>query len=137
MADVALVGQCVYYNRLNRRTRAAAQLREEVAEAYERSPLLRRNSYRAADLEDPLTKHLATEIVTRASMSPWLRNTLSLLAVYAIGGVSWFISFKAGAWDVADPVQKMPDESDGMWELVGSVMGYVSAVCYLWYGSTS
>lgn len=136
LADIVLVAQCVYYNRLNKRRAALQQQqREEVAEAHEDSPLLRRSSsYRSRDDEETLAENIADKAALQVATNPWVRNTLSLIGVYAVGIISWFISFKAGAWNVGDEVPDISDADDqeNPLEILGLVMGYVSAVCYLW-----
>jgi hypothetical protein len=60
LADIVLVAQCVYYNRLNKRR--AEALQREQDEANEDSPLLRRSSsYRSRDAEDTLPTSKADE----------------------------------------------------------------------------
>lgn len=62
-----------------------------------------------------------------------VNNTLSLVAVYVIGAAAWFISYKAGAWDTTEPAPDAPDDANNPWEWAGLTLGYISAVCYLWY----
>lgn len=137
LADIVLVAQCVYYNRLNKRR--AEALQRDQDEANEDSPLLRRSSsYRSRDAEDALPAGKADEAAAPTSGSLWARNAASLIAVYVVGIVAWFISFKAGAWNVgddpSDAVGTPGDEEENPWEILGLALGYVSAVCYLWYG---
>ncbi|WYZ45589.1 hypothetical protein EsH8_VIII_000905 [Colletotrichum jinshuiense] len=149
-ADLVLIGQCVYYNTKNarrasrRRSSAAPATDAATTEATEDEPLLgRRRSSSAAGLPgsqrrqglhnetslDPLRKMVTGEDSTPDS-SPWLHNTLSILAVYLVGATGWFLSYKAGAWD--SPDAGTPDEATGgAYERVGLVLGYFSAVCYL------
>ncbi|TQS32108.1 hypothetical protein Golomagni_07586, partial [Golovinomyces magnicellulatus] len=64
--------------------------------------------------------------------SPWISNSLALLAVHVIGFAGWFVSYKAGAWKSHGPEE--PNTADvGMTtaETVGLVLGYISAVLYL------
>lgn len=82
---------------------------------------------------DPLMKIVAGEDETPDS-SPWIHNALSLLAVYVVGFAGWFVSYKVGAWDSAEP--SAPDSSattKSPIEIIGLALGYFSAVCYLWY----
>lgn len=77
----------------------------------------------------------ADEAAVQTPGSLWVRNTASLVGVYVVGIVAWFISFKAGAWNVGDDPGGAPvDEEENPWEFLGLALGYVSAVCYLWYG---
>lgn len=63
--------------------------------------------------------------------NPWLHNTLSIFAVYLVGALGWFVSYKAGAWNSPDIDVGAPEEVKGTMEKVGLFLGYVSAVCYL------
>lgn len=63
----------------------------------------------------------------------WLRNTAALLAVHVIGFVGWFVSVKAGAWDGSEPQPPTTlDDGRTLGEAIGLILGYVSAVFYLW-----
>ena len=64
--------------------------------------------------------------------NPWLHNSLSLLAVYAVGTLGWFVSYKAGAWDSDADSGETPSGVEEPTYKIGTVLGYVSAVCYLW-----
>ncbi|KAH6854994.1 PQ loop repeat-domain-containing protein [Chaetomium sp. MPI-CAGE-AT-0009] len=91
----------------------------------------RRASSSAGLAADPLARIITGEDDTPDSR-PWLHNTLSLVAVWAVGVAGWFVSYKMGAWaaapggdDVGDVVAAEPTA------VVGMVLGYASAVCYL------
>lgn len=142
IADVVLIAQCIYYNSLNAR-RAA-----ETIEPAEDSPLLRRrrrsssvglpgsHRRRATHTEssmDPLRKIVTGEDDT-PDTNPWLHNTLSLLAVFVVGFLGWFVSYQVGAWDNDEPgVPDSPDKAKSTLEVAGLALGYISAVLYLWY----
>lgn len=146
IADIVLISQCVYYN--TRNARRAAQAEQAAGET---EPLLvnnrrgssaglpgshRRHVVHEETSYEPLRKIVTGEDDTPDS-NPWLHNTLSLAAVWIVGAAGWFLSFKAGAWDsdpsVPDP--EAPSEEDPV-ALAGLVLGYMSAVCYLWYVRT-
>jgi uncharacterized protein with PQ loop repeat len=83
---------------------------------------------------EPIRKVLTGEDETRDSR-PWVHNALALLAVYVVGFSGWFVSYKVGAWDGANP---SPPDADAVMtvtksasESFGLGLGYVSAVCYL------
>lgn len=59
-------------------------------------------------------------------------NALCLVAVYIVGTVAWFISYKAGAWDADEPAPDSPTEVNNPLEWAGLTLGYISAVLYLW-----
>lgn len=149
-ADVVLIAQCVYYNTLNARRAARAEQAEHL-EPTEEAPLLarrrssevglpgshRRHAIHSESSVEPLRKIVTGEDDTPDS-KPWLHNALSLLAVYVIGFAGWFLSYKAGAWDNGDSdVPDASEETQSVLEIVGLVLGYISAVCYLWYETLS
>lgn len=146
IADLVLISQVLYYNALNaRRARRA-----ENEDPSEESPLIanqrrrrsssfglpgsqRRHATHTESSMEPLRKIVTGEDETPDS-SPWVHNALSLLAVYAIGFAGWFVSYKVGAWDGADPgTPDSPDHAKTGIEIAGLTLGYFSAALYLWY----
>jgi hypothetical protein len=99
----------------------------------------RRRQRRESSGLDPLTRIITGEDDTPDS-NPWLHNAVSLAAVWVVGAAGWFVSYKMGAWDVADGGggggPSVPDDGELVpvepVALVGMVLGYFSAVCYLW-----
>lgn len=82
---------------------------------------------------EPIRKIVTGEDQTPDSR-PWVHNTLSIIAVYVVGFVGWLISYQAGAWGQGEP--GVPDTTGGekkTLEIIGLSLGYISAVCYLWY----
>ncbi|KAI8262346.1 putative vacuolar amino acid transporter YPQ3 [Colletotrichum sp. SAR11_239] len=148
VADLVLISQCVYYNTKNARRasrrRSSAHVTATGAEPTEDEPLLARRRSSSAGLPgshrrhavhnesslDPLRKMVTGEDETPDS-NPWLHNTLSIFAVYLVGALGWFVSYKAGAWNSPDIDVGAPEEVKGTMEKVGLFLGYVSAVCYL------
>lgn len=56
------------------------------------------------------------------------------MAVWVVGAAGWFVSYKMGAWDGGSPDVDDGGSSAEMPEkTIGMVLGYFSAVCYLWY----
>ncbi|KAJ3467229.1 hypothetical protein MRS44_004793 [Fusarium solani] len=144
VADLVLISQVLYYNALNaRRARRA-----ENEDPSEESPLIasqrrrrsssfglpgsqRRHATHTESSMEPLRKIVTGEDETPDS-SPWIHNALSLLAVYAIGFAGWFVSYKVGAWDGADPgTPDSPDHAKTGIEIAGLTLGYFSAALYL------
>ncbi|ATY61229.1 vacuolar membrane PQ loop repeat [Cordyceps militaris] len=127
VADCVLIAQCVYYNSLNRRKAAAT-----YTYATEDSPLLGRrrseSSRRRASHSSQAKADLADEVL---DTKPWVRNLASLVAVYVIGSLGWFISYKAGAWKSDPTPPSDPNEERTTLELVGLALGYASAFFYL------
>lgn len=132
MADLVLIAQCVYYNKRNKRL-AERRAQAEASEPSEDSPLLRRQDSAPTTSGEAQHKDVTAEAGTDApdSNSFW-QNILSLVAVYVVGIVAWFISYKAGAWDAEEPASGGPDEANNPLEWAGLTLGYISAVLYLW-----
>jgi hypothetical protein len=62
----------------------------------------------------------------------WIRNTISVLLVCAVGVAGWVIAWRSGVWVPA------PGEGEGGGDVqeenmaIGAqVLGYISAICYL------
>lgn len=136
LADLILILQCVYYNTRNRR-RAERLAQSGGAEPREDSPLLGRQDSESiaangngadATWKDDANEEAEPE---NGSSGSFVNNLLSLVAVYVIGAAAWFISYKAGAWDTAEPAPDAPDDANNPWEWAGLTLGYISAVCYL------
>ncbi|ODA78729.1 hypothetical protein RJ55_06111 [Drechmeria coniospora] len=142
--DFILIGQVLYYNTLNARRLAAARS-EAAAAVSETSPLLgrrrsssiglpgshRRHSTHEESSLEPIRKVVAGEDETQDGR-PWLHNALGLLAVWLVGFVGWFVSFKAGAWSGEGPGQpESPEAGNPPLEALGLALGYASAAFYL------
>lgn len=92
----------------------------------------RRHSTRRSESNlDPLRRIITGEDDTPDS-NPWLHNTLSLVAVWIVGALGYFASYRMGAWDGSDPidVDPVPNEDD-VYAKIGLALGYFSAVFYL------
>ncbi|KAH6646914.1 PQ loop repeat-domain-containing protein [Truncatella angustata] len=143
--DLVLISQCMYYNTINARRAARLRAQSTDSVASEDEPLLRRRRTSSAGLpgsqrrasarseESGLGDSLA-HLVTGEDETPdnhrWLHNTLSLAAVYIVGIVGWFVSYKAGAWNGSgEPVA--PTAASSSATIVGMSLGYISALCYL------
>lgn len=143
VADLILISQVVYYN-----TRNARRSERHLSNDSEESPLLRdRSSSNAAgglpgsqrqhsvrrDSSglDPLARILTGEDET-PQRSAWLTNSLSLLAVYALGTAAWFVSREViGTPDADDDMPAGSDEPTTPLMALGLALGYASALCYL------
>ncbi|EFX02274.1 vacuolar membrane pq loop repeat protein [Grosmannia clavigera kw1407] len=146
-ADLVLIGQCVYYNTLNaRRASQHAHVHRRRRSSATAGPLLsrrrsssiglpgshRRHSARRSESNlDPLRCIITGEDET-PDTNPWVHNALSLVAVFAVGTVGYFASYRMGAWDT-DPEDDGLSSSDpeNVYARIGMVLGYFSAVCYL------
>lgn len=141
-SDVVLISQSLYYKTLQ--ARRARQRTRSTGTDRSDEPLLRRrrtssvgipgaqrrNSMRQQESSFGSITHLVTGEDETPDTNPWLHNSLSLLAVWIIGAVGWFISYKIGAWDRPE-VPDEPTSAETTSAVVGMVLGYVSALCYL------
>jgi hypothetical protein len=129
VADFLLISQCLYYNTINARRAAQEEATEDAPLLGERHTTSHRRSVSSEDAGK--IGPAGDELLERSS---WLSNTASLIGVYVVGFAGWYLSYKAGAYNETDPVvfnavQASPD----LLEKVGIVLGYFSAICYLWY----
>lgn len=92
----------------------------------------RHSARRRESTLDPLTRIVTGEDETPDS-NPWLHNAIAVLAVWVVGVVGWFISYKMGAWNVEDGSPEDVDKTVS--SVLGMILGYFSALCYLWYVS--
>ncbi|KAG5912803.1 hypothetical protein E4U53_005140 [Claviceps sorghi] len=150
--DAILITQTGYYKAKAARRRASSR-REALLVAQgtcEESPLLgrrrsstdlpgshiRHDTHRESALE-PIRKVVTGEDET-PERRPLLNNLLGLMAVYIVGFVGWFISYKAGAWDGDEGIPDNgtsvppPSDADDMKAKFGLALGYTSALFYLW-----
>lgn len=131
LADIILITQCSYYNAKNarssrHRSRRRASREDHVASPgeTEHSPLLDRQGDSAHG--EP---NKAAAGGGASESKAWLMNALALLAVWVVGILGWFVSYKFGAWDVETPGASQPPENPT--HKIGAVLGYISAVFYL------
>ncbi|KAH8662276.1 PQ loop repeat-domain-containing protein [Xylariales sp. PMI_506] len=134
-SDLVLISQCLYYNTINaRRTRHRTE--STATDATEDEPLLRRRrsstgngvSRRRDSGLDPISR-IVTGEAEESDGKVWLRNSLSLLAVYVVGTLGWFVSYQVGAWD--GPEAPDAPSAQSAVAIAGMVLGYLSAACYL------
>ncbi|KFZ13555.1 hypothetical protein V501_03635 [Pseudogymnoascus sp. VKM F-4519 (FW-2642)] len=144
-ADFVLISQCLFYNHLNARreviNEAAAPPDSEEAPllARERSnesigaPGARRRSsthlsHSSGARRDSLVKILEDDV--SGGGSSWKRNTWSILMVILVGTAGWAIAWRSGVWR---PTPNHPEDVPSKEHVAvgASVLGYLSAVCYL------
>ena len=65
---------------------------------------------------------------------PWLMNTLSILLVFIVGAAGWAIAWRIGVWI---PTSDEVNDGTSSQVLGASILGYLSATCYLGYVITS
>jgi len=139
IADFVLISQCLYYNHINARSRRQLSV---VSTTSEEEPLLtrrrssdttglpgshRRRSSARSGRRDSLSKIFEEDDFPNAN--PWFRNTLSVLAVVAVGTAGWAIAWQSGVWI---PTPEDGDVPEAVQAAVGAkILGYASAICYL------
>ncbi|KFY08826.1 hypothetical protein V492_05872 [Pseudogymnoascus sp. VKM F-4246] len=144
-ADFVLISQCLFYNHLNARREAS---NEAVASPdTEEAPLLARErsnesivvpgarrrsstqlSHSSGARRDSLVKILEDD--DSGGGASWKRNTWSILMVILVGTAGWAIAYRSGVWR---PTPNHPGKAPGKDQVAvgASVMGYLSALCYL------
>ena len=141
IADFVLIAQCLYYNHQN--ARRANRHPSIQSLASEDSPLLtrrrssdtiglpgshRRHSSALSQRRDLLSK--SVDELEEKEGNDWMRNSLSILGVIAVGAAGWVLAWQSGVWKPTNT------ESPGMESSApfgAEFLGYFSAVCYLGY----
>ncbi|QSZ37329.1 hypothetical protein DSL72_009427 [Monilinia vaccinii-corymbosi] len=142
IADVVLIGQCVYYNKINTQKRQGT----ESTGPTEEDPLLTRrrsnssiglpgsNRRRSSALsggqrhEDTLTKIMEESDSPKGSS--WVRNVVSILFVIAAGTAGWAVAWRSGVWNPT-PEHGVDVPSTNDVAVGAEILGYFSAICYL------
>ena len=137
-ADAVLITQCAYYDIKAARKPTES---EDVEEDGENRPLLRRLSDGIENGGPPGSgrrgsfKRTASDGVEtlpnireeRTRLRACANNTLALLGVCAIGTIGWTIAYSTGGW------KPTPEGGKDEVQILGAeLLGYASAVCYLW-----
>lgn len=133
-ADVVLIAQVLYYSHVNSREKsiqASTQLDEDDRPG---QPLLSSRpsdiglpgSRRRSSVSQKVHRAATLPIISRDSRYgyPWLRNSLSVFAVCALGAMGWYVAFSVGIWKptIEDPKDPTHDN------LPAQILGYLSAV---------
>ncbi|KAF2809710.1 vacuolar membrane PQ loop repeat protein [Mytilinidion resinicola] len=141
-ADLILISQCLYYNFINsRKTRRPSARSTQTMDSAEQ-PLLgrrdsniglpgshrRRSSARSHRESINRTDSLASIVEEETGGREWIKNSLSILGVVAVGTAGWAIAWKTGIWK---PTPLSDDAGTTEVALGAQILGYASAVCYL------
>jgi uncharacterized protein with PQ loop repeat len=137
VADLILITQCVYYNTINAR-RTARKTSTQSNNSVE-APLLGRRDSSNIGLPGSHRRDSQASRRRRASSLPtildvdeqpseWIKNTLSVFGILAVGATGWAIAWKSGVW-VPQPTTT-PDDAEPI-ALGAEILGYASAICYL------
>ncbi|PSN64049.1 vacuolar membrane PQ loop repeat protein [Corynespora cassiicola Philippines] len=137
-ADLILISQCVYYNVKNSRKSRKASTR--TVESVEQPLLGRRDSSSYGLPGSQRRRSSAASRRRRASSLPslaegsqaspeWVKNSLSIIGVCAVGAAGWAIAWKTGVW-VPTPTS---DDAGSSSEIApgAQILGYISAISYL------
>jgi len=142
IADAVLITQVLYYNYVNSRKSSPQEVVDGDAES-PNQPLLgrgsssdmglpgsRRRSSVSQKRRDSTIAALALPIIPEegGNARGWVKNTLCVLAVCAIGTAGWAIAWKAGAWK---PTHGESDKDTTQRNVGAEILGYLSAVAYL------
>lgn len=140
-----LIGQCLYYNHINSRARQASV----ISVGSEQEPLLtrrrssdtiglpgshrRRSSARTdtSQRADSLSKILEED--DSQGGNQWVKNALSIVGVVAVGTAGWAIAWQSGVWTPTPEEGSVPAGTASESAVGATVLGYISAVCYLGY----
>ncbi len=142
IADAVLITQVLYYDYVNSRKNSPREVVDGDAES-PNQPLLgrgsssdmglpgsRRRSSVSQKRRDSTIAALALPVIPEegGNTREWVKNTLCVLAVCAIGTAGWAIAWKAGAWK---PTHGEPDKDTTQRNVGAEILGYLSAVAYL------
>lgn len=136
-ADAVLITQILYYNHVNSRKNVVQASTQVDIEDRPDQPLLSRRpseiglpgSRRRSSVSQKRQRAATLPLIPedRGHARRWLKNSLSVFAVCALGGVGWFVAFSVGVWKptIENP-ESSPHES-----VPAQILGYLSALLYL------
>ena len=142
-ADSVLIVQCLYYKRRNN---GGHGLQAPTLEEDASRPLLsripsesvglpgsRRGSLASRKHRDSVAGQVSLGAIPEEvrGVRPWLKYSLYVLVVFAIGIIVWATALQLGFWQPANQANQAAQPAGAM------VLGYLSAVCYLGYVSRS
>ncbi|UQC84184.1 uncharacterized protein CLUP02_09680 [Colletotrichum lupini] len=143
-----LICQCLYYNS-KRRIQNFVQPGTPRSQSPERRPLLEPadssedvNSTGHYQIASPgsnqvVDKDEETDISTVRTLHDWRFNAACLAMVAVLGISGWFVLRQFGLLgDESPPGAVSVTELPGISESVGSALGVIGAICYLWSGFT-
>ncbi len=141
LADAVLIGQCLYYNNINARTKRAQvsvssnpedpnqPLLQQTASGISLPGSRRRSSTSQRRRNSSLVSPTLPVIPEHTRISRlWIKNAISIILVCCAGAAGWAISWKSGLWN-PEPDGRNNDVAVG-----AEVLGYLSAAAYLGYG---
>lgn len=144
-SDSTLICQCLYYNS-KRRIQNLVQPGTPRSQSPERRPLLEPadssedvNSTGHYQVASPsstqvVDKDEETDISTVRTLHDWRFNAACLVMVAILGISGWFVLRQLRLLGGENPPGAVSvTELPGISESVGSALGVIGAICYLWY----
>ena len=134
-----MIAQILFYNYLNFRKKGVQPTPPETEDRVEQPLLSRRSrdigisgSTRHFSASPKRQEAAAVAAIPEDSSRPWLKNSLSVFAVCALGIVGFYVAFTNGLWKptIEDP-EIVTHES-----VPAQILGYISAVRLSLYSST-
>lgn len=142
-SDLALISQCLYYKIKNERRARKLSTRSAGSIDSEDAPLLsrrdsdntglpgshrRKSSAASRRHRESVNRRdsLASIVEEETGGKEWIKNTISVLGVFAIGSAAWAIAWSSGVWRPSPVVHDAKPMALG-----AAILGYFSAVCYL------
>ena len=133
VADAVLIAQILYYNYVNSRKKGIRSNPVEIEDRPDQ-PLLSR---RSSDIGLPGSRRRSSVSQRRQGTAalltipendgyagPWLKNSLSVFAVCALGTVGFYVAFTTGLWKPT-----IEDSENATHDSVpAQILGYLSAV---------
>ncbi len=135
-ADGVLVTQILYYNHINSRERGIQPSTQVNTEDRPDQPLLSRTPSHIGLAGSRRRSSVSQKRQGAATLlpipegggypRPWLKISLSVFAVCALGAVGWLVAFLAGIWTPSIENPQNPTHDS----LPAQVLGYLSAVLF-------
>lgn len=133
-ADVVLIAQILFYNYLNFRKKGLQPTPLETEDRVEQPLLSRRSSdigipgsTRRFSASSKRQGAAAVAVIPEDGSRSWLKNSLSVFAVCALGIVGFYVAFTTGLWKpTIEDSEIVTHES-----VPAQILGYISALLYL------
>ena len=139
-ADVVLITQILYYKYVNSSRRGVQKSAQVGTEDRPDQPLLSRRPSLRSDIGLPGSRRRSSVSQRRHGADgaakladipedghqahPWLKNSLSVFAVCALGAIGWYVAFSVGLWRPTIEIPGNPTHDS----LPAQILGYLSAV---------
>ena len=133
-ADAILITQILYYNYVNSRRRSTQAPTPGGVEGGLDQPLLSRGR---SDIGLPGSRRRSSVSQQRRGavkiplnpedghqVYPWLKNSLSVFVVCALGAMGWYMAFSVGIWKPTIENPQHPTHDN----ISAQILGYLSAV---------